>query len=631
MNRSSTFTIAATLALSLATLSILPACSGTETIRKPRSRSANAATPLDVPPMMRGTVASTAVLDGYNDDVIVKGFGFVVGLRGTGGRILPDQIRSHMISEMARQGVGSATSNYRISPEELMNSKDTSVVVVTAVIPPGAPRGADFDVLVEALDQDTTSLEGGTLWTTELRPTGTADGLPPVGSRQARALAKANGPVFTNPFVEPGSSNASTQINGRTGRVLGGGRAVRDMPLKLRLVSPSHARASMLQQVVNSYFPQEPGQRYKTAHGEGDESIEITIPPSYHDDTWEFVNLLQHTPLRADSIDREIGYVAAALRESPGDATHASWRWQAFGTAALPSIREFYTYPEEKPRYAALRAGAALNDALVEPHLLDMASDESISNAIRKQSIELLGKMDPQPRVLLGLHELASDDAVDIRIAAYEALAQSNTRFIRTFYVDDQKYQIDFVDSTKPLIYVTLLEQPRVVVFGLETEFDMPLTFSTWSGKFLMKADNGDEKLEVAYLDASGTAVPYRISPRLHDFIPFLGHTTTIEKPQPGLGLTYSEVVGLLAAIHDADYLPAEFRTQQDQIRLTVLERTQNPVEFNVRPEFDDEPIGDFDGSGNAVNENTTFGDAQPENLLEEDIFAAPGSDGSDG
>ncbi|MGI9013161.1 MAG: HEAT repeat domain-containing protein, partial [Phycisphaerales bacterium] len=392
------------------------------------------------------------------------------------------------------------------------------------------------------------------------------------------------------------------------------------LPLKLRLVSPNHARANVLQQVIDSYFPQAPGQRYQTAHGESDESIEISIPPSYRDDTWEFVHLLMHTPLFSNAPEQSVGHVARTLRENPGDSDHASWRWQAIGTAALPSMREFYTYPEAAPRFAALRAGARLNDALVEPHLLDMARDTTATTpAMRKDAIALLGEMQAQPRIVLGLRELLNDDDVDVRIAAYEALINMDTPFVRTFYVDEQKYQIDFVDSNKPLIYVTLIDQPRIVVFGLEVEFDTPLTFSTWSGKFLMKGDDNAETIDVAYLDSTGSTVPYRVSPRLHDFIPFLGHTTTVERPQPGLGLTYTEVVGLLAAIHDAHYLPAEFRTEQDRIRVALLERAQNPVEFDVRPEFDDvegaTPVDGFGDDATPLPAPPDDGDWVPANI----------------
>ena len=55
---------------------------------------------IDVQPMMRGTVASEAVIAGENP-TIVRGYGLVVGLRGTGSRLMPAQVRSWMLQEMA--------------------------------------------------------------------------------------------------------------------------------------------------------------------------------------------------------------------------------------------------------------------------------------------------------------------------------------------------------------------------------------------------------------------------------------------------------------------------------------------------------------------------------------------------
>ena len=46
----------------------------------------------------------------------------------------------------------------------------------------------------------------------------------------------------------------------------------------------------------------------------------------------------------------------------PSYAIDASWRWQALGSRALPVIKTLYDYPDEKPRLAALRAGAKLDD-----------------------------------------------------------------------------------------------------------------------------------------------------------------------------------------------------------------------------------------------------------------------------
>lgn len=605
----------------------LAGCSSTEDVATPRTSSPATTFPLDVPEIMRGTVASKCYLRGYNDqDIVVHGWGLVVGLKGTGGRIMLDQVRAHMIQEMARRGVGSAAQDFPMSPEALLDSPDTAVVVVTGVIPHGAVEGERFDVRVEKMPgvTDVTSLEGGRLWTTELRP---AQGpLPPVGSRQARSIAIAGGDVFTNPFVVPnagadGEIAAGTTVIADAGRILGGGRMLRPMPLKLYLSTPSHTDASILQQVINSYFPQESGQRYKTARGESDQSIEVTVPPSYYGRSREFVHLLQHTSILVNIPPQTIvSFINRTLKLNPGDAEHASWRWQAMGPTVLPGIREFYSYPEELPRFAALRAGARLNDAAVEPHLLDLAHNGT--SAVRKDAIDLLGDMPPHPQIVMGLRNLLDDEDADVRIAAYEALSQSSPFFIRSIDVDGGKFRIDYVDSTKPMVYVTMAERPRIAVFGSEASLKRPITLSAWGERLWIRGDSADEKIEVAYRESSGSSPIYSISPDLTEFIPFLGHTTTIEAPMPGLGLSYSETIGILASIYNANYLNADFRTEADRIRLAMIEQRENPDTYEVRPEF----IELLDETA-PPEDDVIPQEELPSNLLRDDALSNPFGD----
>ena len=77
-----------------------------------------------------------------------------------------------------------------LTPEKMLDSEDTAIVVVEGVIPPGAIEASDFDVRVFVLPGSTTSsLEGGRLYTADLRP-----GPLTAGSKQAFALATAGGP-----------------------------------------------------------------------------------------------------------------------------------------------------------------------------------------------------------------------------------------------------------------------------------------------------------------------------------------------------------------------------------------------------------------------------------------------------
>ena len=365
MPRCRTLALCLSVAMIGAGLGLVPGCESVEKAPpQPTASRASRAIPLDVARIMRGTVASEAVLVGYQP-VVVRGYGLVVNLAGTGSRDIPPTLRAHMLAEMARRGIGSATAGLdHIKPEAMLDSPNTAIVIVEAVLPPGAVGkevrrglilpGTTFDVRVYADPRTgTTSLEGGTLYTTELRP-----GPLTTGGRQAFTLAEARGPIFINPFADPDAMERDT-IDRRTGVILGGGEATRDNPIKLRLATPSHARAEILQSSINAYFPREPGQKDDTARGESDESIAITVPPSYRENPDEFVELLRHATIRRSALEAVAQSVKRAVMQDPGAASTAAWRWTSMGQRALPIIRELYDYPEERPRLAALSAGAA--------------------------------------------------------------------------------------------------------------------------------------------------------------------------------------------------------------------------------------------------------------------------------
>jgi hypothetical protein len=102
----------------------------------------------DIDPIMRGTVASETGLVGF-EPIVVRGYGVVVGLRDTGSRQMPSDVRAFLTQELSKRGFGSgAPGAPKMSPQQLLNSSDTAVVIVEGVIPPGAPKGSKFDVRV---------------------------------------------------------------------------------------------------------------------------------------------------------------------------------------------------------------------------------------------------------------------------------------------------------------------------------------------------------------------------------------------------------------------------------------------------------------------------------------------------
>ncbi|MCI0630292.1 MAG: flagellar basal body P-ring protein FlgI [Phycisphaerales bacterium] len=587
-------------------------CSSIEKAKpRPESARVSESVKLDVPQIMRGTIASEVIVMGHDNPssrnyrpIITRGYGLVVGLNGTGSRDIPPQVRAHMLTEAAKGGWGSRRFGEEIgeiSPEELLSSPDVAVVIVEAVIPQGAPEGTKFDVRVYPQpNSGTTSLEGGTLYTTDLRP-----GPLTTGGGQAAALAKARGPVFVNPFAEPDAVGKDT-VNRTVGRILNGGEVTKDMPLKLRLLNPSHTRASIIETAINTRFPQEVGhfqgdprhQTSPTAHGESDESIELTVPPSFKDRTDDFIELIRHTTIAQSNPEAVAMSIRRALLANPALANDASWRWQALGNRILPLLKDLYDHPEELPRLAALRAGARLNDPLVISQLTDMAANGSADYRI--QAIQLLAEMNLNPQIDVALRKLLDDDDVEIRLEAYEALGERRDPYMRRTVVDS-KFLVDVVNSTKPLIYITQIGEPRIVLFGPDLAIERPATVSAWSNRFMIKADKEEELVEVYYREPDAEqGVILRIEPDLETFVHFLGHTTTIEHPAPGLGLTYAQTVGAIHQIWSQKYINAAFRAEQDRI-LAAIMRLQTEDVVTERPEFTENEAPATDGGANPV------------------------------
>jgi hypothetical protein len=574
--------------LAPAILALAAGCSTTEKAPpKPVSREADRSFVIEVPQIMRGTVGSEAVIVGYQP-VLVRGYGLVVGLNGTGHRGMPQDLRASMIALAARQGVGSVTSGGPpLSPEQLLDSMDTAVVVVEALVPPGAKEGTEFDVRVVAHPATRPlSLEGGKLWTAELRPVDVPGrlgaALPPTGTLQAAPLAEARGPLFINPFAEPEAIERDT-INRNVGRVLNGGRALKDLPIKLRLANPSHARSRSLQGVINSQFPEERGQGGPTARGESDESIEITVPPSFRDRPEEFVELLRATSLDQGAVEATANTLVKLVQSDPSNARDAALRWQTLGPRALPAIRPLYQYPEDIPRLAALQAGAKLDDPLVVSDLLDLAATGT--GDVRTEAIQLLGRMGVNPRIDQGLRPLLNDPDTEVRLAVYEALEHRADPAIERIDVDG-KFVIDLVESDYKLIYITQLGRPRIVLMGKDLAIERPTAVFAWSNRFMVKSEPDDSQVEVYYQDErGGRGVISLVDPDLESFVQFLAHKTTVEDPRPGLNLTYSETLGLLHQICRQRYIQADFKAEQDRLLAAIYEQERQSTVVE-RPEF---------------------------------------------
>jgi hypothetical protein len=581
----------------------------------------------DVPGALRGTLGAQARLRGVTP-TRASGIGFVVGLNGTGGLPMPENVAATLEREMGLLGIGKSGA-YEGTPlegktaAELLADPNTAAVIVEAALPPGARKGTPFDVYVRAINA--TSLEGGTLWTTELRA-----GPPSAfGSRQAVLLAEARGPIFINPFA--GTENTAAAVSRTTGRILNGGRMAEDLQIEVVLDNPSHGRARLITSVINSAFPAREGDRGPTARGRDDALVAVQVPARYNDRREEFAELLRNLTVDPTFWEAYAKRYATALVEEPYLADDVSWALEAMGERSLPFVRELYESNESGPRLRALRAGANLADPMAAEPLMEIAARGA--EGLRSPAIRLLERVESGPKLDLGLRELVGEPSLTVRTAAYETLVARGVREQRrrleaaaaeragraeapepvrqrlamlsrlrlppgtlqgvTRRVVNDSFLLDRVPGGEPLIYITQQGEPRIALFGERCEVQRPLLVSIDSGSIMFAADGPDAPVRVLRNDPrTGQQLVIREVPTdLGELVEVLSRRPSAEDPRAGLGLTYGEVVDVLYELWRQGGTRAAFATERDRL-LAELLRAGESEEIVLRPEAPGEEGG---------------------------------------
>ena len=108
---------------------------------------------------------------------------------------------------------------------------------------------------------------------------------------------------------------------------------------------------------------------------------------------------------------------------------------------------------------------------------------------------------------------------------------------------------------------------------------------SAWDDRFMVIADSAEETPRLRYENyRNGLVRVERVSPSLPELILFMANDPRPEDRVPGLGMSYSEVVGALHALYDAGATRASFATETDKLMAELVEaaRTGQVLE---RPE----------------------------------------------
>jgi hypothetical protein len=548
-----------------------------------------------------------AKLRGYEPQ-LVSNWGLVVNLHGTGSSDVPEFLRRKLVNEMSRKGLGNPRLNAKDwTPRRVLASRNTAVVAVFGMIPPGAVVGTTFDIWVSALPQtQTTSLAGGRLFTTDLSLDGTN---PNIGF--SKPYANAFGDTYVSPVLVP-LKEGLKYSHQRTAVILSGGTVTMERKLELVLNQPSWARSRRIADRINQVFERGMVDRNLTAVAETDLLITLHIPTRFADEVEHFLELIQHLYVQggADFEPVQAAELGDVLKNFPHQANRVMLAWEALGRTALPPIRQFYSDSNLTNRITALEAGTFLEDGLAVEPLVELAN--SPDEMVRARVARLLAEHPRSGAATNTIKHMLNDENDTVCIAAYEALARKrDPLFIQRKILGEGtefKFILDIVEAQRPRVYIGQGKTPRIVIFNSYAGFKTPVFASLWDSRLLIKAMEPNKPLEVYYRPWTSEDEPledaktYTIAPTVANLIFLLAQTPTMRNPTVGLNLGYSDVVDALYNLDKQGKLLNKLIFQENPLAVEVAQARK--IEFvPSRPET---------GPGGQIDPNLNLPDVGP-------------------
>jgi len=270
--------------------------------------------------------------------------------------------------------------------------------------------------------------------------------------------------------------------------------------------------------------------------------------------------------------------LAKVLRASPHRATDVVLAWEALGRYANSALVDYYEDKNRLIQLYALEAGAALGDERTTKVLQRLAKHDD--RTIRRRVAAILGSLNRSVRGPRILHDLVSDDDLQVRLLAYESLVRIGDPIIqRTQFAGAGgfKFVLDLVPSQKPLIYIAQSPVPRIVIFDMMLGFAGEPIMSLWNDRLMLRPD-GHDTLKVFYQKPGQVeARQIDIRPTVANLVYLMGHHPTVDHPMPGLDLQFTQVAQVLHRLTKQGRIASPIQLQVNPGALTLAKQRQNP------------------------------------------------------
>lgn len=514
-------------------------CSGP--ILRPQSPEAS----LDLPPMPEVKYVAAQTHPFGMNYVKVEAVSLVTGLSGTGSDPPPTPQRAALLSEMNHREVA--------NPNEVLASRNTSLVLVRAFLRPGLQKGDKFDVEVRTPTQsETTSIRDGWLLSSRLTE------LAVLGERihEGKVLGLAEGPVLVDASASPKKDAALAT----RGRILGGGVATTSRSLGL-VINNQHKSVRTSQLIANAinrrFYTFINSRKQGVATPKTDEFIDLVIHPRYKDNVARYMALVSHVAIEETPGQRQdrLQFLEHQLND-PLSSAISAMRLEAIGDdRAKEILRHGVASMDPEVRFYSAEALAYLDETAAVTTLAEVARREP---AFRVNALAALSAMD-DVMAYDALRALLEARSVETRYGAFRALWAMNDRdpFVRGELLNDQFHYHVLNVPGPDMVHVTRSHVPEVVLFGRDQQFKLPMVLD--AGRNIMINGLAGGKITVSKFQAGSDPQQRVTSARVDEVI-----RAIVE-----LGGTYPDVVqalqqakndGALAGRFEIDALPQSGR-----------------------------------------------------------------------
>jgi hypothetical protein len=442
---------------------------------------------------------------GNTELISVSGIGLVYGLPGTGSSATPGTWRTMLENNLKKQSL-SNLSQYLDDP-----SKSTSLVLVSAKIPPGARKGDLIDIEVTLPeDSKTTSLKGGKLYPCDLynyETTGNLksmihDGKPsgPSGDlKLGDVWAKADGQLIAGAFIPTDGRNEPPEIDQegqpvyKVGKIWGGGKVTRSRSFYI-MMNPGDQNSRMAYTVaerLNSTFHATAEPNLKVADAKSKELILTNVPAAYRNNHYRFLLVARQVPIlppRNDAVARR------KLEEDlldPKTTVVSAIKLEALGGNSMRTLRVGLECTSPWVRFASAEALTYLGQTDGAAELARLAQDHP---ALRAPSLKALASMD-DAACTDRLSELMANPDPMLRYGAFCSLrlADENSTALGGQLVNKAYWLHSVATGSPGMVHLTSNKRCEIVLFGDNIKLRGPFTLPIGSDYTIKVPADGDQ------------------------------------------------------------------------------------------------------------------------------------------